>query len=146
MKDIKFRAWDGHNNIMKYYTLEELTDQDKFSYDTEYEAIQSGYKNWKWTQCTGLKGKNGEDIYKGDIVSMHQFLFEGVEVEKMISGVIGWMEYGLTLKQIRNEYVQEYCGYDAGEGEIYLNSFYGLHEDTFEIIGNIYENPELINK
>lgn len=95
-------------------------------------------------QFTGLKDIDGKEIYEGDVVSMHQFLFDGNEVEKIISGVIGWDEYGLTLEQVRNEFVEEYTGYDAGEGELPLNSFYGLHEESWTLLGNKFENPELL--
>jgi hypothetical protein len=42
-RDYKFRAWDDFNKVMKFYTLKQLADEDLFGYDTEYEAIQSGY-------------------------------------------------------------------------------------------------------
>lgn len=95
-------------------------------------------------QYTGLKDKNGEKIFEGDVVNMHQFLFDGSEYETEITGVIKQGDYGWTLSQIKNKEVNDHMGYENGEGETYLIDFYGLHEESFEIIGNIYDNPELL--
>lgn len=129
LPDGELRVSSGWNSY-KEPTYDDETDQDR------YEV----------TFFTGLKDEEDEiEICEGDIVSMHQFLFEGTEVEKQISGIIGWDEYGLTLTQIRNEFVEEYCGYDAGEGELPINSFYGLHECSWKVLGNRFEHPELLS-
>lgn len=152
-RDIKFRAWnksysyminfDNCKNGIEYRCGELTVSTGWDSYDNPtYEGDDS---HIEVMQYTGLKDKNGVEIYEGDIVSMHQFLFDWSEVKKVISGVIGWDEYGLTLKQIRNEFIEEYYGYGEGEGELPLDSFYGLHEDSWTVLGNIHENPELLN-
>ena len=153
MRDIKFRAWDKKKNIMRRFcekgfqylmsSFEPCASGDGLYY---VESGDSAGEDFILMQFTGLKDKNGKDIYEGDIVKMHQFLFEGVEIEKEIGGVIGWNEYGLTLKQIRNEYIQEYCGYKLGEGEVNLNDIYGLHEESWDVIGTIHEHPELLKE
>ena len=97
-------------------------------------------------QYTGLKDKNGTEIYEGDILKMHQFLFDGNEYEKETIGVIKWGEYGWLLSQIDGKEVNEYMGHKNGEGETYLIHFYGLHEESFEVIGNIHDNPELVEE
>jgi hypothetical protein len=71
MREIKFRAWDGLNKVMLFYTLRELAGEDKFSADTEFMAVQSGFDNYKWSQFTGLKDRTGKEIYEGDILSGH---------------------------------------------------------------------------
>lgn len=93
-------------------------------------------------QFTGLKDKNGVKIFEGDILKMHQFLFDGNEYEKETIGVIKWGEYGWLLSQIDGKEVNEYMGYKNGEGETYLIHFYGSHEESFEIIGNIHDKAQ----
>lgn len=93
---------------------------------------------------TGLKDKNGTEIYTGDIVQIHQFLFDGNEFEQETIGVIKWGEYGWILSNINSKTINDWMGYNNGDGEAYLIDFYGLHEDGFEVIGNIYDNPELL--
>ena len=132
MREIKFRAWDKNTKKMDDVAI-------------LFPPVKSEHENIVFMQYTGLKDKNGVEIYEGDVVTMHQFLFDGSEIEKQIGGVIGWGEYGVTIKQVRNEYIEEYCGWDAGEGELYLNEIYGLHEDSWIVVGNIHENPELLN-
>tara|TARA_R110000851_G_scaffold322196_1_gene488101 strand:+ start:354 stop:800 length:447 start_codon:yes stop_codon:yes gene_type:complete len=95
-------------------------------------------------QFTGLQDKNGVDIYVGDIVTSHQFLFDGNEVESIIFGVIASNDFGWTLGRIKNKFYEDYTGYEPSEGETNLGDFYGLHEESFEVIGNIHQNPELI--
>ena len=77
-----------------------------------------------WMQYTGLKDKNGkEEIYFNDYCNAKFKTKEGVTE---VSGKIIFNEYMICL--------------ETREGEIY--SVNRLHD--FEVIGNIYENPELI--
>jgi len=70
--------------------------------------------NWKLMQFTGLKDKNGKEIYEGDIVSA----FGRTSAVKFHDGYFD-------------------CGIDYIESQ-------SLNVDSYEIIGNIYENPELL--
>jgi len=122
---IKFRAWDNHNKVMKIYSLKELAGEDKFGYDTEFEAIQSGFDNWIWMQFTGLKDKNGKEICEGDIVEWKPVVLD----RKMRGKVIWHMESGAW-------FVKD----DIGD----CNHLGLLLYISTEVIGNIYENPELL--
>ena len=81
-------------------------------------------------QYTGLKDKNGKEIYEGDIV---QITIGGV---KFNFGVV-------TFGKFKAEIYECYGWY------VYLNgkqtSEAGLYEE-FEIVGNVYENPELLKQ
>lgn len=125
-RDIKFRAWDACNKVMKAYTLKQLADEDKFNYDTESEAIQSGFDNWRWMQFTGLKDSNGTDVYEGDLVKLtDQYVYEvRFEDGKFVGYHIKqeWGRWG-DLKRLSDP------------------DFAHRHH---EVIGNIFENPELL--
>jgi uncharacterized phage protein (TIGR01671 family) len=107
-REIKFRAWDCHANRMIV-----------FENDTMWDT------NWLLTcyamQYTGLKDKNGKEIYEGDILGRIGFFHKVV-----INDGTNFYSYSVNNPQsifILNKFSID--GYD-------------------EIIGNIYENPELL--
>jgi len=63
-----------------------------------------------------------------------------------MSGTIGEREYGLTLENVKGSKFEEHTGYSPCEGWIYLANWNGLHEESFEVIGNLLENPDLLTK
>ncbi|MBD1223266.1 YopX family protein [Virgibacillus halodenitrificans] len=106
-------------------------------------------------QFTGLKDieqfDKPKELYTGDIVSMHQFLFDGEEVENEIVGVLDYDEEvaAVCLTKMNNKQIQRYMGYGSDENgfkqeKIPVCMFYGLHECSWTYLGNIYENPELL--
>ena len=74
-------------------------------------------------QYTGLKDKNGKEIYEGDIIRSKTYLGETL--------VIKW----------DNAYTGFYCHDKTDEEENHLNM---LEVVESEVIGNIFENPELL--
>ncbi|MEL3959612.1 YopX family protein [Caldifermentibacillus hisashii] len=101
-------------------------------------------------QFTGLTDKNGKEIYEGDILLLHQFLFDGHEFENELIGEVIYDQEtcSFALRNIRNADVKKYMGYKEHEdcGNIPIFNFYGLHEESFEKLGDIYENPELLEE
>ena len=100
-------------------------------------------------QCTGLKDKNGKLIWENDIIKLHQFLFDGSEYEKEILISIEYMSemmcFGANLIEAKE--IKRYMGYKDEDTEkvvVPFNDFYGLHEESFEVIGNIFDNKELL--
>lgn len=81
----------------------------------EYELIAK-------CRFTGLPDKNNTEIYEGDIVKSWIF------VDELPSGETQWEE---CEKPYVINWINEIGGFD-------------LNEDKYEIIGNIYENPELL--
>ncbi|MCZ1180354.1 hypothetical protein EIJ82_01525 [Alkalihalobacillus clausii] len=93
-----------------------------------------------------------KELYTGDVVRMHQFLFDGTEHENEIIGVLVYDKElaCVCLTEIQHKTLQEYMGYkDDQEGfekeKVPICNFYGLHECSWTYLGNKFENPELLN-
>lgn len=120
-KEIKFRAWDkkkmiNWEELLKYYS-------DGGS-DYDLHAIFSGDEHLELMQYTGLKDKNGKEIYEGDIVRCDENVANtfGIDVVSEVKYIMG--------------------SFYAGTTTFYLVNTNGVYRG--EIIGNIYENPELL--
>lgn len=120
MRTIKFRAWDG-KRLFPYMSVGE--------YGVGYFEYVDSPENLRVMQYTGREDKNGNPVYEGDIVRYCE------------SGVIGSQHYKNTGSPYASIYWSDsstcFCIED-GIGT-YLSQFYEL-----EVIGNIYENLELI--
>lgn len=115
----KFRVWLEYAKL--YYGLESFYyDRLKNKYMLHFEdghtkTIEE--KDCVIEQCTGLKGKNGKLIYEGDILKDYNGIWQVLWDEK---------EAAFYLYNKKRDF--------------YLSPFIG----EFEVIGNIHENPELL--
>lgn len=126
MREIKFRAWDkwAKKVIDSFHLRIDLSGDLYFWQWTEGggKAHQEETKDrFVLMQYTRLKDKNGKEIYEGDIVK-HE---EGNLVVEWCEQEVGFRLYnGVIYRQTPEPNISEW---------------------DIEIIGNIYENPELVN-
>lgn len=128
MREIKFRAWHNVDWVMYYNHSVCLTIDGVVTYLDKSGIWQEDEDKSIITlmQFTGLKDKNGKEIYEGDIISYDQHY----TTDKLINLKVEWDN--------NNCFYRGYYGKDTGHS---LNNFASKH---YEVIGNIYETPELI--
>lgn len=138
----KFRAWDKENDRMIYPSTEgvcfELDDDGinildvsgDYPEDHAFPAIDSVLM-----QSTSLKDKNDVEVFQGDIVKVT----DEDEEYGYISVVKNYAEEGYPAFDI--EYPSDW-EYESNALSTIMSGGY----ETIEIIGNIYENPELLEQ
>ena len=124
MREIKFRGISKNNNRWIYGFLSIDKNSAKMEGFPHFISRSSGYLPVEVVpksvgQYTGLKDKNGVEIYEGDILSYFGFEYEVIFEES----AFGWYEDGTF-----------YSFAEMAIGEIVRTN----------IIGNRYENPELL--
>ena len=125
MRDIKFRVWNTETNkmITNVKEMGVFALQSIYSID-EFLVIPTNEK-YPLMQYTGLKDKNGVEIYEGDIVKTTSNKLAGKWKHKI---------YKIEFKEIICLAGAKYMGFD-----------FQFNVDEVEVIGNIYENKELLN-
>lgn len=152
MREIRFRVWKDYSAQFEYFTLEEMMASKE---DDLSRIQQSSPSNIE--QYTGLKGKNGKEIYEGDILNVKTssygeyivpvaydsesaFFATDNHQAKQISNPGNWAlehdkveSYGFLM----DRYSQLIGGY---------NNTYNHKSKSYdiEIIGNIHENKDLL--
>ena len=126
---IKFRVW---NNTIKYFVKNLNGEIATFTLLTLSDYLQrnsiTNIDNFTFLQYTGLQDKNGREIYEGDII---KDLDEENLIIEFQNG--SFIANGKTISPfwsmlVKNELVQPAM----------------VNSQTFEVVGNVFENPELL--
>ena len=144
----RFRVWDQHANVMEpiedLYWFEENGVHESEGLDGETKGANT---NFVLMQSTGLCDKNGVEIFEGDVVEFTNWWFDGNVAETQLKGTIVYTPelMSFQLKGVQNKEWQAHTGHS---GDKYMTAFSELtfDEADFAVLGNIYENPELLEK
>ena len=121
----KLRAWDKEDERMSYGVVMYYDDMIEYRFD---HICTGADEDVEFMQSTGLKDKNGIEIYEGDIVRVT----DEDESTDFCDGGIG------TINGLEDLFMW-YIDGEVENGLFDINSSYYI-----EVIGNIYENPELL--
>lgn len=121
MENVKFMFWDNSSKIM-------LNEKDGWREDIGINEALQACKEYNLTPLlfSSLQDVSGKDIYEGHIVQLET------------DGIIGVIEFKDAMFQIRFNYK-----WSRGMRK---DLFYYNSNDKLKVIGNIYENPELLEQ
>lgn len=149
--EIKFRGMDVKTKEWVYGNLVQV--RDTFSILNINFLPEISLPTFKFIevkpetigQYIGLKDKNNKEIYYRDIVECCHWFFDGNEVEEHFIASVGFINGSFTLENIKSKYYSDYTGEELGKGVCWIGDI-NFDSDNYKIVGNISENPELLNE
>lgn len=132
---IDFRAWSHRYKKMFDVTHLDMSSSEVMTGYVDFEGNEGDIwdamfdgKDFTLMQFTGMLDKDGKRIYEGDIVSYREKTNEHGDAQHLIA----WVQYNSVA-----------CAFGIGRSEVW-NFFYDFGLTDVKVIGNIYENPELL--
>ena len=121
MREIKFRAY------IKGFGYQ---TEENIEWSPLRELMGKGNVDYIWEQYTGLKDKKGVEIYEGDILACKDIV-RGIGNE-------------FSIINYKVKYSSRYSCFTVFESQVALEKDYA--NNSCEVIGNIHENHELLEK
>jgi uncharacterized phage protein (TIGR01671 family) len=154
VREIKFRAWDKVDEVirevlkidfdLKVVWLLKYVNGEKRAYELEFDDIEL-------IQFTGLHDKNGKEIYEGNVLIIYQMDVNGKKIAEA-KNVVHWnnAEAKFDFEWSTNGLV----GIGGSDFDLFLYHFRKPAKKesamdwyfTIKVIGDIYENPELLKE
>lgn len=120
-REIKFRAWQTFPGINKMISFEQCLQHFRDCYEINLDLFKDQYL--VWMQFTGLLDKNGKEIYEGDLCWIKGHICEIRYREQYCDYVFHIIKTNWRLMSVTKSNLTSY---------------------RVKIIGNLYENPELL--
>ena len=121
MRKIKFRGWHTEGKEMVY--MHQLPLHSRYPKRSLADVFSNLHMNWVLMQYSGVKDKEGAEIFEGDIIKTGDNKFRGVVEYESHCYHINRYQHGVKMASGINMY---YSG--------------------IQVIGNIYENKDLLNE
>lgn len=136
-RELKFRVWNIEDKrwdnpaILEVFTSEGVLEPFQYIKSGKLNPLYIPIENYVIQQYTGNKDKNGKEIYEGDVIKEKHYGDWGDTDNYDYIGVVYWSSLG--------------CGFRTlPKPDISCNGNIFTENNTIEVIGNIFENPELL--
>lgn len=130
MREIKFRAWDKKHNDMLEDVGIEVDKYSNLTISSRGIFIRPDNPDFELMQYTGLRDKNGTEIHEGDIISIMPNNPKGYVAE------VYWQGGGFETTSVDGD----------SSTALHATLYEAVDRGNCKIIGNIYENKELMNE
>lgn len=128
MRIPKYKVWDnGEKRLIIHSELMERDQEVMCIYTALTDEESLKVNKWIPLQYTGLKDMNGRDIYEGDICEYEDGEHSFIAIIE--PDYVNWYLKGISPKENFN-----------------INGFHDCGKSWLKIIGNVFENPELIEE